>query len=301
MNDVSKYKVQLTIALLMFLVVAYTLKFNPASGEIEYFEVFVESGIALTCLFLMFWTERLNFDNSRLIYKLLLVSCSFLFIGHTLDAIDEVSMELALFDFLEDIFKPLGFFLFVFANFRWVEFHRQQSKEMKRLAEIDPLTGLFNRRALIEKGNDILYHSLQSDRLVSVIIIDIDHFKSVNDNYGHQVGDQVLVEISSAIKGTLRKSDYMARVGGEEFVVLLYDTSIDEATLVAEKIRTCVEHLKMAQKQYEVSCTISMGLAADYERDGCIENLIGKADQALYQAKAQGRNCWKVAQGYSGH
>lgn len=295
MSYLSNYKVQLTIALLVFLVLAYVLRFYPATGEIEYFEVFVETGIALNCLFLMFWVEHLNFDNSRLIYRLLLVSSSFLFVGHMLDAADEVAMELELFDFLEDIFKPLGFFLFIIANFRWVEFHRQQSKQMRRLAEIDPLTGLLNRRAFVERGNLILHRSVQDDRLVSVIIIDIDHFKSVNDNYGHQVGDQVLVEISSAIKAILRKRDYMARIGGEEFVVLLYDTNTEEATRVAEKIRSCVEQLKMAKQHSVVNCTISMGLAIDYASKADLDSLIGKADKALYEAKAQGRNCWKVA------
>ena len=295
MINISKYKIQLTIVLIVFLLLAFGWRFYSVKADIEYLELFVEGVIALSCLFLMFWIEHLNLENSRHIYWLLLVSSSFLFIGHILDASDELTAELALLDFMEDVFKPAGFLLFIYANFRWVELHQQQSRLMSRLAETDPLTGVMNRRAFMEKGNLTLQRSALNGNKVSAIMIDVDYFKRVNDNCGHQFGDQVLVEIAVAIQSKLRRSDYLARVGGEEFAVLLYDVDSENVKRVAERIRTCVESLKITYKQQEVKCTVSLGLAIDHGREGGLEMLIQQADKALYEAKVQGRNCWQMA------
>lgn len=291
-----KYRLQLLITLTASVLLVYVLTlFSEVSKEIEYFEVFTEGVIAICCLFLMFWIEHLNLQESRRIYWSLLISSSFLFIGHLLDALDELTIELSFLDFWEDIFMPVGFLLFLWANFLWITFYKQQVYLLDKLAKSDPLTGVLNRRAFTEKGNSIFDSSHSNDRQVSVIIIDIDYFKKINDTYGHQHGDQVLVELAANIKARLRKSDYLARIGGEEFAVLLYDTNVEEAALVAEKIRVSVENMQVVFNQRKVTCTVSLGVANTNITERGLKELIGKADKALYDAKANGRNCWQEA------
>ncbi|WP_064607440.1 GGDEF domain-containing protein [Photobacterium sp. J15] len=296
MGKISKYSLQLSIMLLASVLTVYISATYPSHGQIEYIEIFTEGGIASGCLFLMFWIERLNTDCFRNIYRLLLLSTCFLFLGHLLDAIDEITVELAAIDLMEDIFTPIGFIVFIFANFRWVKHHEEQANIMKKLAKTDPLTGLLNRRAFTEKGNAILRQSADdSEKKISIIIMDIDYFKQVNDRYGHQFGDQVLIEITCKIKSILRKHDYIARLGGEEFIVLLHDTNENETKLVAEKIRGCVESLYISHKHEKVRCTISLGAAIEHAQTSNLDKLIGQADTALYKAKANGRNCWELA------
>lgn len=295
MISLSRFKIQMAVVFISSILLSCILMFYSSTDEAEYLEVFTEGGIAFSCLFLMFWVEQLNVKGSRNIYRLLLTSSIFLYLGHLLDAADELTVGIAILDVLEDIFMPVGFLLFIYANFRWVDFHEKQSKHMCRLANLDPLTGLLNRRAFDLKSNLMLHSLYQNNRQVSVIIIDIDHFKQVNDRYGHQCGDQVLVKITTAIKSTLRKNDYICRLGGEEFAVLLYDTNLKESQWVAEKIRVCVEKLNINVGQQEVKCTISLGLAIGYAKEGTLERFIESADKALYRAKAQGRNCLEIA------
>ncbi len=288
-----RYKIQTVVLLSSVLVLAYVLVFSLTASAIDYFDLYVDGGMALCCLYLMYKIESLKDTNE--VYWLLLLASSLLYLGNALDFIDELTITLMVLDYLEDIFKAVGFMLLLLASFRWINIHNKQCQLLTNLAQTDHLTGLFNRRAFVDKVEALIRSKSQDNTEVSVIIFDIDHFKKINDTYGHQMGDQVLTDIAKAIKPILRKDDCFARQGGEEFIVLLKDTGAAEAAIVAEKIRCCVEQTRIKYNQDEVMCTVSLGLGTVPAKELALEQLIARADKALYEAKAKGRNCLQVA------
>tara|TARA_R110001592_G_scaffold324870_3_gene604667 strand:+ start:74504 stop:75553 length:1050 start_codon:yes stop_codon:yes gene_type:complete len=165
-------------------------------------------------------------------------------------------------------------------------------KRLKRVAidaNTDALTGIYNRRAFNQKLAEAL---ADKKKKLSIIMIDIDHFKRLNDTYGHLTGDKVLKFVATLIGKNIRGQDYLARFGGEEFVVILPDTPLENALCVANNIRSYLSK----QKLYDSSnneqlgrLTLSMGVSCRYSVDTA-EKLIGRADKCLYMAKAQGRN-----------
>jgi diguanylate cyclase len=124
----------------------------------------------------------------------------------------------------------------------------------------------------------------------SLILFDIDHFKHVNDQYGHATGDRCLIEIISRVKPIIRETDFLARYGGEEFIVLLPETNGKNAQIAAEKLRTVIENIEFLHKGDLVKITISAGVSQAKPEDQDYETLFGRTDQALYQAKNSGRN-----------
>jgi diguanylate cyclase (GGDEF)-like protein len=152
------------------------------------------------------------------------------------------------------------------------------------LARRDELTGLFNRRVLTEQLDRELAAAHRHGRPLSLIMVDLDHFKRYNDTHGHQAGDQLLASVASAWTDQLRSTDIIARYGGEEFIIILPDCALDEAILTADHIREAVP----------AGATCSAGVAT-LERGDSAAQLIGRADHALYHAKASGRNCTSSA------
>lgn len=162
------------------------------------------------------------------------------------------------------------------------------SKEAaERLARTDTLTGLNNRRAFSELAQASIRFCQRQGSPVSAIVLDLDHFKQINDRHGHSVGDQALQHIARILQESLRKSDICARNGGEEFAVLLPDTTLDEATQVAEKLRIAIASQPVQTTSGALSVTASMGVASS---NADFETLLRLADAAMYQAKQAGRN-----------
>ena len=166
----------------------------------------------------------------------------------------------------------------------------QMYEEIQSLAITDCLTGLYNRRYFFEFSENELARSKRYGKKLSLAMMDIDHFKRVNDQFGHQTGDRVLKMISDISLKNLRKVDVMCRFGGEEFVILLPETSGVEAYLAAERIRREIDGASLETEKGEVSVTVSIGVADLGEEIQTLDELISKADQAMYQAKDQGRN-----------
>ncbi|HEV7256311.1 MAG TPA: sensor domain-containing diguanylate cyclase [Bosea sp. (in: a-proteobacteria)] len=167
---------------------------------------------------------------------------------------------------------------------------------LRALADTDPLTGLFNRRAFLPFAEDAMNYFKRYKRHVGVLMFDIDHFKRVNDTFGHAAGDEVIRAVGKIIAGQVRATDKVARFGGEEFVVLLRETDDAGATLLANRIREAVENTVVTQGLAHLSITISIGAAMASPRDRDIEDVIARADAALYQAKSAGRNRVVMAQ-----
>jgi len=161
---------------------------------------------------------------------------------------------------------------------------------MKELAIIDELTGIYNRRFLYLAANKELDRSRRYKKDLSMILIDIDHFKEVNDHFGHLAGDKVLQKITQVTQTELRSSDVFARYGGEEFLILLADTDGEAAVMVAERIRCSMESLRVKYIDDEISVTISLGVTKLSPERETLQEIIATADQALYEAKQKGRN-----------
>ncbi|MCP3461768.1 MULTISPECIES: diguanylate cyclase [unclassified Bradyrhizobium] len=166
----------------------------------------------------------------------------------------------------------------------------QKAKMLETLATTDPLTGLFNRRHFLESLDAEWSRFQRYYRSVSVLMLDIDHFKSVNDRYGHGVGDAAIKTVAAACLDGKRKSDIVGRLGGEEFAVLLPETSLSRARTVAERIRKRVMSSHIVAHKIRFGVTVSIGIAEASVSMSGTDALMSAADHALYQAKAEGRN-----------
>lgn len=168
------------------------------------------------------------------------------------------------------------------------------TSQIERMAQTDALTGAFNRRGMELLGVEALHRSFAQNMPAAVLMLDLDHFKQVNDNLGHAAGDELLRSVAALCAASLRKEDVLARYGGEEFVVIAPQTKLHEAGLLAQRIRLAVEGAR-----FEVlggaRMTVSIGVAGT--REGSLEALVKSADTALYQAKVSGRNKVVVAVG----
>ncbi len=163
-------------------------------------------------------------------------------------------------------------------------------EEVQNLALTDPLTGLYNRRGLFELGRIEFARAERLGRSFSGILLDLDHFKQVNDTYGHPVGDQVLQEFARRCKGCVREIDLVGRYGGEEIVVLLPETEVAIAVQVAERLRAAMAASPISVGEHELRITLSAGVAGKDENTPTLDTLIARADQAMYMAKHKGRN-----------
>jgi diguanylate cyclase (GGDEF)-like protein len=158
------------------------------------------------------------------------------------------------------------------------------------LSITDPLTELMNRRHFFEAAKIELERIHRYRRTLSIMMIDIDHFKNINDEHGHAAGDIALREAAARIKHSVRTVDVVARYGGEEFIVLMPETTLQEAFQVAERVRKSVSDDPIEDNSVEVWATLSIGVAEMDDQSSDIDTLIRYADQALYAAKAAGRN-----------
>jgi two-component system cell cycle response regulator len=161
--------------------------------------------------------------------------------------------------------------------------------ESQRLATTDPLTGLSNRRALLGALHVEIAQARRYGHPLSVCLLDVDHFKSINDGHGHAAGDQVLAAVGALLRHELRTPDIAARWGGEEFVVLFRHTDGDGGVLAAERIRKAIQTLEISAGDKKIPVTVSIGVA-EFSLDNSAEEFIEGADRAMYRAKLGGRN-----------
>jgi len=164
-------------------------------------------------------------------------------------------------------------------------------RQMSILATYDELTGLLNRRAFLKKGQHLHSTAIQSKQDYSVISIDLDFFKKINDDHGHAAGDSVLIQFSDLCKDLVRKQDIVSRFGGEEFIFFLPETSSDEALIFTQTLREKIKSEKTTHQDLEIEYTVSVGIAVRSHADiDTLEEIIQKSDKALYAAKRSGRD-----------
>jgi diguanylate cyclase (GGDEF)-like protein len=172
----------------------------------------------------------------------------------------------------------------------------QMQKLLERLTITDSLTGLYNRRFFSDKVNYEYFRAKRYKQPLSLLFGDLDNFKKVNDVYGHQVGDEVLRAVSKLIRDNIRNVDIAVRYGGEEIAIILPNTDLPGAKLVAERLREVIALNKIKFYEKEVSITISFGVnTLNGEADISLQEMIKKADDALYTAKKKGKNCVEIS------
>jgi diguanylate cyclase (GGDEF)-like protein len=165
-----------------------------------------------------------------------------------------------------------------------------RTKKMEKDLLLDPLTGSYNRRAYDKKVKEEVERYFRYGTKFSMILFDIDHFKNINDKYGHDIGDKCLHEIIKKVTPLLRESDFLARYGGEEFAVLLPETDVDGTANAAEKIRKTVEEISFVYKKETIKITVSLGVCEIGKDDTGYDSLFSRLDKAMYEAKNKGRN-----------
>lgn len=163
-------------------------------------------------------------------------------------------------------------------------------QRLKKLADNDDLTGLYNRRAYMRNAHEINQATTTPRQCLSVLILDVDRFKGINDTYGHDVGDQVLIKTASVIRAVFRESDIVARIGGEEFAVIMPFTDNQQAHRVALRVLNDIRDNTIVVGKHSINLTISIGIATSLVGSNTIERLMKKADDALYVAKNNGRD-----------
>ena len=172
--------------------------------------------------------------------------------------------------------------------------HRLQSAQtlLNHLAMVDPLTNVFNRRYFYDRAKAELEIASLQQSGTSLLLLDIDRFKNINDTYGHAVGDQILTGLVSICQQNLREMDTLARLGGEEFVILLPETDLEEARHIAERLRKTMEHTPIPSDEGPLHVTVSIGVMSQSASpaDLSVHRLVQRADQAMYMAKRSGRN-----------
>jgi diguanylate cyclase (GGDEF)-like protein len=171
----------------------------------------------------------------------------------------------------------------------FVRTQMSQRERAEREARLDPLTNLNNRRGFQEMAEAPFLVAVRHHRPLSLLMIDIDHFKTINDRYGHAVGDQVLIDVAGALSHAARRGDVLARWGGEEFILLLPETGSDEACQLAERLRRMFQDIVVKHEARQLQLTASLGVVS-LDRQGSLMELVDVADKALYAAKAAGRN-----------
>lgn len=167
---------------------------------------------------------------------------------------------------------------------------QERTQELQRLANFDALTGIYNRRKFQELLENEIERAQRYHQPLSLVLLDIDHFKKINDEYGHSEGDRVLVSIAEILRNNLRQSDIYARWGGEEFIVLMSHTDLPTAQQVAEKLRQLLGAVNYGNNQL-VSASFGVSSLQADEQSGLLTK---RADDALYDAKHSGRNCVRV-------
>jgi diguanylate cyclase (GGDEF)-like protein len=291
---------------------------NYTSMEPKFLEI-VENGLGHPLIKYTFSRDKLNLDN--ILYPTVIsnpaVEIEMLFANTRWEGILEILQKLGVGPETEPLRLPLVFednllgimwiwgkgvtrtdlpIMSIFAKQIGVSLERARLfQEVQSLALTDPLTGLQNRRSLFELGRVEFSRARRMNRPFCCMMLDVDNFKLINDNYGHPIGDQVLQELATRCKNSVRAIDLIGRYGGEELIILLPETDMETALQVAERLRFSIEEAPIKVSNGEVHVTVSVGVAAKDEYTTDLETLIARADQAMYIAKHKGRNCVAIS------
>lgn len=188
------------------------------------------------------------------------------------------------------LYFAVSFHAYVDRSMSYFKRMRDYNMQLVDLASHDPLTGVFNAGAYYRACDQLIHASQRANQPFSVLFIDLDHFKSINDNFGHAVGDDVLRTVAQTLQNNVRRSDVVGRIGGEEFSVFLPNTEVNGAERLAETLREAIENVHMEVAGVPLKITASIGVAAKTFEQESMQVIQQHADQAMYEAKRRGRN-----------
>lgn len=238
----------------------------------------------LVLLVLIAQLRHLNTAPDRLPARLMMLGCTVLLVLYGRDLLQAITGQYG----PNDAWVNLDLSIWFLLNFCMLMLTSFRASESLRLSALfDPLTGALNRRGLNSELRT--REGAPAGKGLSVIVMDLDHFKAINDLHGHEAGDDVLQGFSDAVRACIRNEDLFARIGGEEFVVVLPDSDADTARNMAERIRSEVQALRFVSQELPLQVTVSAGVGASSQPQG-FPALMRTADQALYEAKRLGRN-----------
>ncbi|RMH15632.1 MAG: GGDEF domain-containing protein [Gammaproteobacteria bacterium] len=282
---------EIFVILAMAMYVALSMVTFPSVSQIDYFALISEASMAVILAILVFCIRNTR-DTSKTAYNFFEIGAFVLLLATTTDTMDEL---LVLPFWVTSLFNSLAFilgFLFILLGVRhWIESDKAIKQHLYNLSTTDELTGLLNRRAFLEKAELELERALRYQRRIALLILDIDHFKQINDRHGHTVGDEVLRQLSATVQSMLRKTEYVARWGGEEFVMLIAESTQETAMVVAERLLKGVASTQVELDGHALNVTVSLGVTLQHPGETDVQAIIDRADKALYQAKESGRNC----------
>ncbi|MFN8382965.1 MAG: GGDEF domain-containing protein [Anaerolineales bacterium] len=257
-------------------------------------------------LFILIWRSGLNLVNNPLLELrrttrnagVIFLLTSLLPLARAIHAI-LLSRPIDLFtDPLSSWFALLGLvsivtwtFYFFLVNSARLELDLESARsELMQLAMTDPLTGLYNRRHFFERAEIEFERAKRQEHSISFLLMDVDGFKDINDKFGHDAGDAVMLHLSDILPGEVRVFDLVARYGGDEFIVMLVDVPEDQSYQIAERIREVVSRSPVAFDFQAINIQLSLGIASFMDEDGDLKTILRRADSALYQAKQHGKN-----------
>ena len=281
------YPTVVLVLTILFLFVQNTVAQEHAN--VDYFGVSIYGSVSIIMLLSLFIVQKII--DIKEVYYFLLAGFTFVYVSLFIGTIEKVYIyHLANITSLEDLFRLVGFGFVIIAIIKWIKHDEEIKVKLLELASIDDLTGIMNRRVFdIEFARDFA-NAKRYNKALSLVTIDIDNFKAVNDKHGHFFGDLVLKMFSKEVTSLLREGDVFSRWGGDEFCIILPETSGVNAMKVAEKIRFAVKNIHVKTDKSPIYFTVSLGVTEFKTEDGDAMIMIDRADKALYDAKAAGRD-----------
>lgn len=269
--------------------------FYKTNNNIQYFEVLANSILIATTFYLIYITQR-NSTNKSGFYYYTSIGFAFLYFALLILTLDHI------YEYNKDVVKIAVKLLFVFGYSllaigvsKWVRYNEMRQGELAVQASTDELTGILNRRSFTSFIKLEFINAKKNFSPFSLAIIDIDYFKQVNDEYGHLVGDEILIDLANLMKSSFRSTDKVCRWGGEEYAILLPGTSLPNAVSAIDHFRQKIENHEYQSSSNTIKYTISAGVSESLTIDKNIDDLIKRADEALYKAKSSNRNCVRSA------
>ncbi|MDJ0741040.1 MAG: GGDEF domain-containing protein [Gammaproteobacteria bacterium] len=279
------YREPATVTLLIGLFAYLSFSGAPVVDEVDVASLFFESSLAALPLLGLFVIVPLRATHPSA-HRLVFAGLSALALAMTTDTLDElVTLPDYYNTFLEGLLQVVGFLLLLLGLRAWMLWNDALKLRLRELATTDYLTGAVNRRRLVEILDEQIGQCERYGQPLSLILLDLDRFKQLNDTHGHDAGDQQLVRVARLVQTRVRQTDCFARLGGEEFVVLTPQTDAAAAGAIAEKLRQALD-----DERTRPVVTASFGVV-EYRPGETRTSLLKRADAALYQAKARGRNC----------
>ena len=257
--------------------------------DVNYFGLAVYGSITFIMMLALFIVQKII--DIKEVYYYLLAGFSFVYISLFTGTMEHIyTYPVSEVNILEDLFRLVGFGFVIAAIIKWIKHDEEIKVKLLELASIDDLTGIMNRRVFdIEFKRDFA-NAKRYNKALSLVTIDLDNFKAINDKHGHFFGDLVLKMFAKEVTSLLREGDIFSRWGGDEFCLILPETSGVNAMKVAEKIRFAVKNIHVKTDKSPIYFTVSLGVTEFHNDDKDAMIMIDRADKALYDAKQAGRD-----------